>query len=418
LNSKSVLWIILKIISSRIYLFLFLQFLFFYTNTLHAQWVKTNAPNYVNCFAVRGSNIFAGTTGGGISLSTNYGKNWTDLSDVFTNTANNALVIIGENIFAGTMGSGVYLSTNNGISLTQVNNDLFVTYIFSLVASGNNIIAGSLHGLFLTTDNGANWRMSTDVSMDLYVTSLAARGSSVYAGARKTSQFNDGGVFLSLNNGSNWNITGLIKSIESLAVSESNIYAGMGLGGVYLSSDNGSNWTQAGSLANHFVNRLAVSGTNVFAGTLDDGIYISKDNGTTWSQAGWSGEEIVSLAVNDSNIIASLVGTKGTWCRTLSEIAGVSNEVNILPQIYTLFQNHPNPFNPNTVISYSLPSASDVKLIVFNSLGQTVRVLEIGYKNTGTYMVTFDATELPSGIYFYRMEAGQFSQVKKMMLIK
>jgi Secretion system C-terminal sorting domain len=89
-----------------------------------------------------------------------------------------------------------------------------------------------------------------------------------------------------------------------------------------------------------------------------------------------------------------------------------------VPKNYDLSQNFPNPFNPTTVISYSLPFASNVKIIVYNTLGKTVKVLENGYKNAGTYSVTFDAAELPSGTYFYKIEAGQFSQIKKMMLLK
>ena len=89
-----------------------------------------------------------------------------------------------------------------------------------------------------------------------------------------------------------------------------------------------------------------------------------------------------------------------------------------VPKNYDMSQNFPNPFNPNTVISYSLPLASNVKLIVYNSLGQTVKVLENGFKNAGTYSVNFNSTDLPSGTYFYKIEAGQFSQIKKMILLK
>ena len=88
------------------------------------------------------------------------------------------------------------------------------------------------------------------------------------------------------------------------------------------------------------------------------------------------------------------------------------------PKNFELSQNFPNPFNPTTVISYSLPLESNVKLIVYNSLGQTVKVLENGFKNAGTYSVILNATELSSGTYYYKIEAGQFSQVKKMILIK
>ena len=88
------------------------------------------------------------------------------------------------------------------------------------------------------------------------------------------------------------------------------------------------------------------------------------------------------------------------------------------PSVFSLNQNYPNPFNPSTIISYSLPQASNVKLIVYNAIGQPIRVLENGFKNSGTYNVTFNASELSSGIYFCKIEAGQFSQIRKMMLLK
>jgi flagellar hook assembly protein FlgD len=65
-----------------------------------------------------------------------------------------------------------------------------------------------------------------------------------------------------------------------------------------------------------------------------------------------------------------------------------------------------------------LPSASNVKLIVYNSLGQIIKTLESGYKSAGHYSINFNASYLPSGIYFYKIEAGQYSQIKKMILIK
>ena len=95
-------------------------------------------------------------------------------------------------------------------------------------------------------------------------------------------------------------------------------------------------------------------------------------------------------------------------------------EVNFNSQIvyFTLDQNYPNPFNPSTTIAYSLPEASNVKLSVYNSLGQQVKIVENIYKNAGSYKVTFNADELNSGIYFYKIEAGQFSQIRKMILVK
>ena len=98
-----------------------------------------------------------------------------------------------------------------------------------------------------------------------------------------------------------------------------------------------------------------------------------------------------------------------------------SNTVSVTvdkPVAFVLGNNYPNPFNPSTIISYSLPEASNVKLIVYNDIGQPVRVLENGFKAAGSYIISFNAGELSSGIYFYKIEAGQFSQIRKMMLVK
>jgi len=85
---------------------------------------------------------------------------------------------------------------------------------------------------------------------------------------------------------------------------------------------------------------------------------------------------------------------------------------------FNLSQNYPNPFNPSTTISYSLLSGANIKLNVYNTLGQEVKMLENGFKNAGSYSINFNATDLPSGIYFYKLEAGHFTQVKKMIVIK
>jgi hypothetical protein len=70
------------------------------------------------------------------------------------------------------------------------------------------------------------------------------------------------------------------------------------------------------------------------------------------------------------------------------------------------------------MIAYSIPNASNVKLMVFNAIGQVVKVLEDGYKEAGNYNISFNASNMPSGLYFYKIEAGQFSQIRKMMLVK
>jgi hypothetical protein len=100
---------------------------------------------------------------------------------------------------------------------------------------------------------------------------------------------------------------------------------------------------------------------------------------------------------------------------------GRTVDVHDLPSVVRsieLHQNYPNPFNPTTIIGYQLPGVSDVKLAVFDLLGREVAVLVNERKNAGGYEVKFDATGLSTGVYFYRLTAGDFVQIRKLLLLQ
>jgi len=85
---------------------------------------------------------------------------------------------------------------------------------------------------------------------------------------------------------------------------------------------------------------------------------------------------------------------------------------------FQLYQNYPNPFNPNTTISFTMSKSGYVNLIVYNSLGQEIAKLVDGYKDAGTYFINWNAENLPSGVYIYKLEANNFTAVRKMTLMK
>jgi hypothetical protein len=89
-----------------------------------------------------------------------------------------------------------------------------------------------------------------------------------------------------------------------------------------------------------------------------------------------------------------------------------------LPKKYSLNQNYPNPFNPSTNISYALPANGNVSLKIYNILGQEVATAFQGFQKAGSYVVSFDASKLASGVYLYRLQSGNFAEAKKMILMK
>jgi hypothetical protein len=99
-------------------------------------------------------------------------------------------------------------------------------------------------------------------------------------------------------------------------------------------------------------------------------------------------------------------------------VTSVVQQSETIPLTYDLTQNYPNPFNPSTQIEFSVPKEGFTKLVVYNALGQEVAVLADGAFNPGTYRVAFNAQGLPSGSYFYRVQSGDFSSTRKMILLK
>ena len=99
-------------------------------------------------------------------------------------------------------------------------------------------------------------------------------------------------------------------------------------------------------------------------------------------------------------------------------MASVHENNQSLPSHITLRQNYPNPFNPTTTIGYDIPKLSRVYLVIYDILGRQIQNLVNGEKPPGHYQVTFDANNLPSGVYFYSLQAGNYIETKKLMLLK
>jgi hypothetical protein len=249
---------------------------------------------------------------------------------------------------------------------------------------------------------------------NLFVQSLAISGTNLFAGTS-----GGGGIFLSSNNGISWTAvdSGLTNLyVQSLAVSGANLFAGTVGGGVFLSTNNGTSWTSVG-LTDSYVFSLAVSGANLFAGTYGGGVFLSTNNGSSWIAVGFTDSYIYSLAVSGINLFAGTNG--GVWLRPLSEMTtSVETLSPDLPGSFLLRQNYPNPFNPSTTINFKIPVSVYVSLKVFDMLGREVATLVSEKMVSGKYARRWNAENIPSGVYFYRLQAGSYVETKKLILLK
>ena len=383
----------------------------------NAQWVQASNGmdnRDVSKMASGGITIYAGTSNGGVYLSTNNGVSWTQTT--LNNRYVTSLVVNGNNIFAGTFGNGVYLSTNNGASWVQTS--LSYGVVSSLAISVNNIFAGaSLTGVYLSTDNGTSWTQTSLNNRNTY--SLAVNGNTIFAGTYNASPF---GIYLTTDNGTTWSQTSLNnQNVYSLTVNGNNIFAGTQApgNGVYLSTDNGTSWTQT-SLNNGNVYSLTSTGNNIFATTGANGVYMTTDNGGNWAQIN-EGLNATAGAISILNnyIFIGTSGTSGSvWRRPLSEITGIHTSLNDIPSKLSLWQNYPNPFNPTTKIKFSLPNSSFTKLVIYDNLGREIGTVVNEQLNAGTYEANWNASNFSSGVYFYKLTAGNYSETKKMLLVK
>ena len=136
-------------------------------------------------------------------------------------------------------------------------------------------------------------------------------------------------------------------------------------------------------------------------------------NGTTTEVNNYS---FIDKNLPAGNYSYKLVQIDFDGTRNESEIVNI--EIENQPSEYFLMQNYPNPFNPSTTIQYSIPQSGEVRLSIFNSLGEEVGTLVNELKESGSYEVEFSANEFPSGIYFYKIQSGAFVESKKMILLK
>ncbi|MBL8007364.1 MAG: T9SS type A sorting domain-containing protein [Ignavibacteria bacterium] len=356
------------------------------------------------CCAISSQNqniCYTEYTYGAINKSTNKGIDWFSVSPPGSGTESNYCFVTpfislrsNPNILI-TAGKSVYKSTNSGSGWTGPYGTAVIggTKILSMASSDtgtDTIYIGAVNGrIFRSIDSGLNWSNITDSSVtpNRYATDISVNQNKASEVFVTYGGFGTGHVFKSVNGGINWqNISGNLPDVPFHCIVTDPLYS-----------------------------------QNIYAGS-DLGVYVTTNSGTVWNEYrnGMPYALTFDLTVVYPNRkIRAVTHGNGVYERKLFENPVSVNKpaVNSADNFY-LSQNFPNPFNPETKINYELPYAQNVTVKVFDALGKVVYELVNEKQNAGKYQISFNGKNLPSGIYFYKMETGSFSQVKKMILLK
>ena len=330
-----------------------------------------------------------------------------------------------DDLFASA-GNRIYRSTNNGDLWTLQDSTTFRYGTGRLVVNNQGILFVSSDTLRRSSDNGLTWTIAQNglPSGQLQDLRIHANGD-IYV-ARKGDW-----IFRSSNNGDSWialtrpSLPPPPPGVDADAIafgSGSQIYVGDDGCGFVKSTDGGSSWTQPNNgLPGSFVWAVAVNKQgHLFAGLPSGGIYRSTNGGAQWDSlnAGLDSQSrrIYSLLIAPSGYL--LAGTTGGIYRSTQPVTDVGGDLDNVVTHYGLSQNYPNPFNPTTKIQFTVVTRQLTTLKVFDLIGRDVAVLVNEVKEPGTYTVEFQGSALSTGVYFYRLQAGDVIQTKRLLLLR
>jgi hypothetical protein len=405
-------------------------------SSLKAQWLQSTgipANQLIYSLASCSGKMFAGTgvgilTTGGLSVSTDNGATWSNVDMNWSGqSAVMSLASKDNYIYAGTYEDDLFISSNAGVNWSHIvlNNSAGV---FQVGVSGNNVIAytNGTGPVWLSTNHGSNWSIVGSQALT-GANDFLSLGSFFYTAGRN-------GMGFSTDNGLNWTLAannGLpsnpdaSKPLSGLVSHNGRIY-GCCIQKILYTTDNGNNWVQTNIALSTFstVYSMVSYGGRLYASLygLNDtsrGVLNTSNNGANWlfmNQGFGTIPSIRRLLVNNEYILAGAY-TGGVYRMPLSVLTGTVNE-NESVKDFSLKQNYPNPFNPETKISFSINKNEFTSLKVYDSMGRTVSVLVNEELKAGNYSFNFNGEKLSSGIYFYKLESGNFSDIKRMVLVK
>lgn len=368
-----------------------------------------------------GNILYAAVGGNGVYKSTDNGINWFASNNGNGLTTNSVSLI--ENKLYSLTDDGVFYSTNSGSSWTGMNNGLsgFDLRASCILKDGTALYRGGYNGIFKSTDDGNSWAATSFYGAQKQVTCMVKLNGVIFAGCTGTSPT----LLKSADNFASWNAVQFYQSFSpevfSIYLEGTDMYLGTGHG-VHRSTNAGANWTMLndGLGADPYVSSIIRVGTNLFCTQIfgSRGLFRSHNNGANWVDV--TGTNFLFTDFNDIINFDSkiFIATSYAIYYQPQELLTNTFSTSEIANNFSLKQNYPNPFNPETTIKFTIAKNGFVNINIYDISGKLVKTLVNDYKSAGEHKIEFNAEALPTGIYFYKLTAGNFSETKKMLLVK
>ncbi|MBS1494665.1 MAG: T9SS type A sorting domain-containing protein [Bacteroidetes bacterium] len=411
-------------------------------------------PRYSSCSD--GNNIFLANTNG-IMYSSDGGSTWQSRNKNIINILFNSVNIYGSELYCTIYGI-IYKTTTNGDQWTlnfdgYANNGYYPAN--SLIKKNSSRIfipvSNSYYTILRTSNGGVNWfnglqsysystylgeinnediLFLSDNYLLVYHDDNTLNFSTFYLNSVLNHIYKSGNEFFisSQSDGiykcsSSYILTQInngLTNLNSNAVTSAGdfLFAATN-SGIYRTNRNSINWTKVFQEQYSSPFTKIISYNNYIFANSGTAVYKSSDFGNTWISIYSAAANInVNNIWNNSEYIFASIGNAGLIRRSISDAIGISPISSRIPDKFSLSQNYPNPFNPNTTINFQIPKNNFVNLKVYDINGREVSELVNENLNAGEYKINFNATALPSGVYYYKLTSDNFSETKKMMLIK
>lgn len=359
--------------------------------------------------AVGANGTYMINSGGGFVLQVHPANHVADIKKIFFLDNNNGYILAGIAIVKTNTGG-----TNWAIQFLTTNN----LYDIDFWNADSGIAVGGSDLILKTVDGGVSWtQIGRNMTTDNIVGVTWITENIVLAIADNNT------LLTSTNSGDDWTSQSLPYTTLFTDIAYNNSYVTIsGNGSVVLKSmDYGVSWTQmnfSSTLINITAIALSSTGYASIAVSQNGNIYQSTNDCLDWTQISNGTTNWLNSIITLSNGSGWIVGDDGVIL--FNQQIPISIEIinTQTPNEYKLTQNYPNPFNPTTNIEYSIPTSGIVTITVHNILGQEVANLVNEFQQAGTYRITWNGSNLSSGIYFYRIQTEQYIESRKMLLLK